>query len=205
MKRFLFTMLFTNDLGLVTRLIPIARELASRGHSIGICNPAPAPAELIAKSGLSAVSVPRLPRPKIIHKSRIWDADCMFANMGFLDESFTRTMTSIHTDLVRNYDADIVVDCCSPFACLAARATGKPLVTILPGDFHPASSGFIWWEKGRPLDLPNPASVFNRVAAEFGCAPVARIVDIFAGDLVLVVGTPETDPLPPAVNPIYVG
>jgi len=129
----------------------------------------------------------------------------MFANMGFLDESFTRTMTSIHTDLVRNYDADIVVDCCSPFACLAARATGKPLVTILPGDFHPASSGFIWWEKGRPLDLPNPASVFNRVAAEFGCAPVARIVDIFAGDLVLVVGTPETDPLPPAVNPIYVG
>jgi UDP:flavonoid glycosyltransferase YjiC (YdhE family) len=208
MARFLFTMLFTNDLGLPTRLVPIARELANRGHTVAICNPAYAPAKLIAESGLAAVPVPRLPQPTIdrLSKSPMWDSDCYFANIGgLLDESFTRTMTAIHADVIRDYDPDIVVDSFSPFACLAARICGKPLVTVLQGDFHPASRGFIWWEEVRPADLPDPAPIFSRVATGFGCEPVRRVVDVFAGDLVLVVGTPETDPLPPAANAIYVG
>ena len=205
MARFLFTMLFTNDLGLPTRMVPIARELANRGHTVAVCNPAYAPAKLITESGLAAVPVPRLPRPTIISKSLIWDSDCYFANTGLLDESFTHTMTAIHADVIRDYDPDIVVDSYSPFACLAARICGKPLVTVLQGDFHPASRGFIWWEEVRPADLPDPAPIFSRVATGFGCEPVRRVVDVFAGDLVLVVGTPETDPLPPAANAIYVG
>jgi UDP:flavonoid glycosyltransferase YjiC (YdhE family) len=207
--RFLFTMLFANDLGLPSRMIPIARKLAGRGHTVAVCNPAPAPAQLIAESGLSAVPVPQLPRPTIMGTSmgtsRIWDVDCFFANLGFLDESFTRAMTAIHVDMVRDYNPDIVVDSFSPFACLAAHVCRKPLVTVLQGDFHPASRGFIWWEEGRPPDLPDPAPVFSRVAAGFGCDPVARVIDVFAGDLVLVVGTPETDPLPSTANAIYVG
>jgi UDP:flavonoid glycosyltransferase YjiC (YdhE family) len=205
MARFLFTMLISNDLGLPSRMVPIARELASRGHSVAICNPSHAPARLIAESGLAAVPLPQLPRPTIRARSRVWDPDCLFANMGFLDESFTRMMTAIHVDVVRDYDPDIVVDSINPFACLAARVCGKPLVTILQGDDHPASRGFIWWEEGRPADLPNPAAVFSRVATGLGCAPVARVVDIFAGDLVLVVGTPETDPVPATANAIHVG
>ncbi|MBV8356921.1 MAG: glycosyltransferase family 1 protein [Deltaproteobacteria bacterium] len=205
MARFLFTMLFTDDLGLAARLVPIAYELATRGHSVAVCNPAPIPAKLIAESGLAAVPVPRLPRLASIGTSRVWDADCLFANIGMLDESFTRMMTALHIDVIRDYDPDIVVDSFSPFACLAARICRKPLVTVLQGDFHPASRGFIWWEESRPSDLPDPAAVFSRVATGFGCNPVARVVDVFAGDLILVVGTPETDPLPPAANAIYVG
>ena len=34
---------------------------------------------------------------------------------------------------------------------------------------------------------------------------MARVVDVLTGDLVLVPGTPETDPLPPTANAIYVG
>ena len=34
---------------------------------------------------------------------------------------------------------------------------------------------------------------------------MARVVNVFTGDLVLVPGTPETDPLPPTANAIYVG
>ena len=205
MARFLFTMLISNDLGLPTRMVAIARELDSRGHSVAICNPSHAPARLIAESGLAAVPVPQLPRPTIYGRSRVWDPDCLFANMGFLDESFIRTMTAIHADVIRDYDPDAVVDSINPFACLAARVCGKPLVTVLQGDDHPASRGFIWWEERPPADLPNPAEVFNRVATGFGCAPVPRVVDIFAGDLVLVVGTPETDPVPPTANAIHVG
>jgi len=205
MARFLLTMLFSNDLGLATRMIPIAGQLASRGHSVALCNPAHAPAQLIAEAGLVALPLPHLPRPAITGTSTIWDVDCLFANIGLMDETFTRAMTAIHTKIVNDFDPDVVVDCCSPFACLAARACHKPLVTVVPGDFHPASRGFIWWEESPPAGRPDPASIFNRIATEFGCAPVARVVDEFAGDLVLVVGTPETDPLPSTANAIYVG
>jgi UDP:flavonoid glycosyltransferase YjiC (YdhE family) len=63
----------------------------------------------------------------------------------------------------------------------------------------------MWWEDIRPVDLPDPAPVFSRVAIELGCPPVSRVVDIFRGDLVLVVGTPETDPLPSTAKAVYVG
>jgi hypothetical protein len=51
MARFLFTMLVVNDLGLPTRLVPIARVLADRGHEVALFNPAPAPAKVIAMRG----------------------------------------------------------------------------------------------------------------------------------------------------------
>jgi hypothetical protein len=35
MAKFLFTMAPANDLGLPTRLVPIARALADRGHDVG--------------------------------------------------------------------------------------------------------------------------------------------------------------------------
>ena len=42
MAKFLFTMMLANDLGLPTRLVPIARELADRGHEVAMFNPAQA-------------------------------------------------------------------------------------------------------------------------------------------------------------------
>ncbi len=39
MAKFLFTMLPANDLGPPTRLVPIARALADRGHEVAVFNP----------------------------------------------------------------------------------------------------------------------------------------------------------------------
>jgi hypothetical protein len=49
MAKFLFTMMPANDLGLPSRLVPIARALADRGHEVAMFNPAPAPSKLIAE------------------------------------------------------------------------------------------------------------------------------------------------------------
>jgi len=49
--RFLFTTQVSNDLGLLTRSLPIATELRKRGHQIAFCNPANAPRKLIAEAG----------------------------------------------------------------------------------------------------------------------------------------------------------
>src|SRR5262245_42397232 len=53
MTKFLFTTLPTNDLGLLTRSLPIATELAAHGHTILFCSPAKAPSRLIADAGLA--------------------------------------------------------------------------------------------------------------------------------------------------------
>jgi hypothetical protein len=63
MAKFLFTMVPANDLGLPTRLVPIARALADRGHDIALFNPSPAPATLIAEAGLKNLPMPSPPMP----------------------------------------------------------------------------------------------------------------------------------------------
>ena len=51
MAHFLFTTLPSNDLGLLTRSLPIARELREVGHTVHFFSPARAPARLIADAG----------------------------------------------------------------------------------------------------------------------------------------------------------
>ncbi len=106
--------------------------------------------------------------------------------------------------LIDDYGPDIVVDFWNPFACVAARATGTPLVTVMQADAHPASQGLIWW-KEPPPDLPSPVPVLNRVLAGYGLPHIRKTEELGVGDLTLVVGIPETDPLPETADVTYVG
>jgi MGT family glycosyltransferase len=208
MAKFLFTMLPANDLGLPTRLVPIARALADRGHEVAVFNPAPAPSKLIAEAGLQNLPMPsrpmRAPVRDLAQAESAWDGEEFFAALYF-DEESTRGETAVYVDLIRDYDPDVVVDSFGLLTCLAARVLAVPLVTVLQGNIHPASDGFLWWKKDRPAGLPSAAAVINKVAAEYGIAAVERCVDLLAGNLSLILGTPETDPLPASANVQYVG
>jgi hypothetical protein len=85
----------SNDLGLATCMIPIAGEIASRGHSVALCNLALAPAQLNTEAGMDALPLPHLPRSTITGASPIWDVGCLFANIGLMDETCTRVMTAM--------------------------------------------------------------------------------------------------------------
>jgi UDP:flavonoid glycosyltransferase YjiC (YdhE family) len=128
----------------------------------------------------------------------------MFAHI-FSDVDTVRAATAINVDLMRNYAPDVVVDSFGLFACMAARILRVPLVTVNQGNFHPASDGFIWWAGPRPVGLPSPVLAVNKVLSEYGVAPVARSVDLFAGALSLITGTPETDPVTPSSTIEHVG
>jgi UDP:flavonoid glycosyltransferase YjiC (YdhE family) len=207
MSKFLFTMWPANDLGLPSRLVPVARCLADRGHDVATFNPAPAPTKLIADAGLANLPMPALPVPMPmidLHEASIaWDAEHLLAPC-YKDEAFVSSLTAVHLDLLRDYAPDIVVDSFELLSCLAARIANVPLVSVLQGSFHPASRGFLWWTE-RPADLPSAAAVVNKVAAGYGLEPEPRCVDRLAGDLSLIVGTPETDPLPATAQVEYVG
>jgi hypothetical protein len=88
-------MLFSNDLGLTSRVIPIADEFSCRGHGSALCNPVYAPAQLVVEAGLVALPLPHLPRPTITGASPVWDVGCLFANIGLMDETCTRAMTTM--------------------------------------------------------------------------------------------------------------
>jgi UDP:flavonoid glycosyltransferase YjiC (YdhE family) len=208
MAKFLFTMLPANDLGLPTRLVPIARVLADRGHDVAVFNPAPVPAKLIDDAGLKNLPMPSRPMPgssdDLAQASSAWDVEQMFGAL-FGNEEFVRAATAANLDVVRDFNPDVIVDSFGLFSCLAARILQVPLASVLQGNFHPASDGFLWWKGERPAGLPSAAPMINKVAEENGVAPVARCVDLLAGDLSLIVGTPETDPLPAGAGVAYIG
>jgi len=208
MPRILVTMLAANDLGLPTRMAPIARALADRGHEVAVYNPAPAPGKLFADAGLTTLPPPPRPMPApvfdLLQLSEAWDVEHFFACV-YTQEDYVREALAVYLDVVRDYAPDLIVDSFDPLACLAARVLRVPLVTVLQGNFHPASRGFLWWENDRPADLPSAAAFINSVAADYGLPPFARCADLMAGDLSLIVGTPETDPVADHGNVTWIG
>jgi UDP:flavonoid glycosyltransferase YjiC (YdhE family) len=245
MSTYLFTTLPTDDLGLLTRSIPIAAELAQHGHKIVFCSPAKAPSRLIAEAGFEN-PLPRHPlfdliagdqslrwlagfivsggwRGRYSHLStflrdlvaaapiksvpkttEIWSADHAGALMGMLNEGFVRANCKALTTLIIESGADVVVDFWNPFAVIAARALHKPVVSVIQADAHPRSQGFIWW-KAPPAAIPTPVPVVNKILMEYGLPPVGALGELSVGDLTLVVGTPEMDPLPDGADITYIG
>jgi len=245
MATFLFTTLPSDDLGLLVRSLPIARELRAAGHRVLCCNPAPAPRRLIADGGfenalpdhplyellsgprtlggaaaylrsgrwrkrhgnvlsLLRELLPSLPLRRAPASDDVWSMDHAGAMMGMLDAGFVRASCRALLEVVHRFDPDVVVDFWNPFAAVAARVAGKPLVTVIQADAHPLSRGFVWW-KAPPAAPPSPVPVVNRVLAELGLPRIGRLEELSLGDLTLVVGSPETDPLPAAACVTYVG
>ena len=237
-KRFLFTTLISNDLGLLTRSLPIARELRELGHQVAFCSPGKAPARLIAQAGFENL-IPRWPMLSILtgdtslpvllrlllsrngireygllksfvrhvreHTSaEIWNVDQFTHLLLMWNQDAARRLTDCLKGVVEQYAPDAVVDFLNPAACMAARACGRPLISVIQADQHPASGGFIWWREP-PAGLPSALPFINQVLADNRLAPVSQTGELFVGDLTLCVGMPETDPLPEAAGVTYLG
>jgi UDP:flavonoid glycosyltransferase YjiC (YdhE family) len=203
--RFLFTSLFSNDLGLLTSSLPIATALQDRGHVVAACNPLRAPGALIAEAGLKNLPI-RQVRPKVYAPStpEVWNIDHFAALTGMLDERFVQKVCQLFLNTIDLYRPDVVVDSWNPCACIAARVRNVPVVTLIHSYVHPLSQGFIWWRPSPP-NIPTPLEVVNRVLTEYALKPVQRVADLYVGDLTLVHGTAATDPLPPEAQITYTG
>lgn len=245
MARFLFTTLPSNDLGLLTRSLPIARGLAARGHEIAFSSPAKAPRTLISQAGfrnlipkhplylvrkrdLSLNGIFRLIRSKpwknhgmrafdfffqliravpirfAPQTPEVWNMDHAAAMTGLMNANFVRANCEALIKLVNYFRPDIIIDFWNPFACMAAKVMKIPLVSVIQADGHPAGKGFIWW-KPQPKKIPSAVPAINKVLTAFGVGPITKIEDLNIGDLTLIIGAPETDPLPVGANGHYIG
>lgn len=208
MARILFSMIVSNDLGPISRLLPIAQELTNRGHEVAFCNRAKTPAQVIHKAGFKNMPVEPGQIPSVYPSeitAEIWNANQGTSYQGFLDVDFVRAIAQDYMQMMDEYNPDIVVDTWGFPASLAAKILRKPLVTITQADLHPDSKGFIWWRQ-TPPDIPNPVPVVNEVLKEHELPLLKeKMEELIIGDMVLVVGTPDTDPLPESSQVTYIG
>jgi hypothetical protein len=88
--RILFTTLPFNDLGLLTRSLPVARDLATRGHATAFASPGAAPKIMIAEAGFVnlplELPVPAWRRERPGPTGEIWNGDHSYAFLWFMDE-----------------------------------------------------------------------------------------------------------------------
>ena len=208
MAKILLSMIVSNDLGPSTRMLPVANALANRGHEVAFSNRAPAPSRIIAEAGYRNFHVKPSQSPRIFPDSftaEIWNGNQGAAYMGFLDADYVRALAYDYVAMMEEYDPDIVIDTWGLPACLAAKILRKPLVTITQADNHPDAGGYIWWRPA-PANLPNPVPAFNTILTEFGLPLLkSKIEELFLGDVVPIVGTPDSDPLPKHSDVTYVG
>jgi UDP:flavonoid glycosyltransferase YjiC (YdhE family) len=148
------------------------------------------------------VSLPRNVRR--FGTAETWNVDHGAYIAGWGIENYVRADVDALMELISEYEPDAVVDFFNLSACIAARASHKPLITVIQADMHPQSRGFIWW-KETPPDIPNPVPATNKILAELHLDSVSKVAELLIGDKTLVVGMPETDPLPETANVIYIG
>ena len=242
---FLLTTLPSNDLGLLTRSLPIAGELVSKGHKIVFSSPAKAPKKIIAEAGFENMTpkhplyeigfgdvkmkgiakflrseyvkreygggfrflfrlIRNLPFKRIHTTTDIWNLDHAMAMAGMMNKGFMKSQVEAYIRLIEECNADVVIDFFNPLACIASRVVKKPLVTVIQADAHPNAKGFIWW-KEPPNNLPSALPTFNKVLRDFNLESISKVEDLSLGDLTLIVGTPETDPLEGDPEGIYIG
>jgi UDP:flavonoid glycosyltransferase YjiC (YdhE family) len=239
MNKYLFTTLPSNDLGLLTRSLPIAHELRNRGHQVAFCSPAKAPSKLISDAGfdnllpgqplyqivagnLSSKSLFRflcsrhfgrdirillsfLRRALQASTAEIWDIDHFMYLLGMWNEAFIQSDVETFLEVFAAYQPDVIVDFWNPFACIAARASNKPLISVIQADMHPESMGFIWWKEAPSQCYPSPIPATNTILAKYRLPQIQKMGELLIGDLTLVVGIPETDPLPTTADVTYIG
>lgn len=136
--------------------------------------------------------------------AELWNIDHFMYLLGMCNEQYTQaTVESLSRTLVK-HKPDAVVNFWNPFVSIAARIQRIPLISVIQADVHPQSRGFIWW-KEPPATLPTPLRAINNVLAGNGLPAIHSVGELSLGDLTLLLGTPDTDPLPGATNVHYIG
>ena len=137
--------------------------------------------------------------------AEVWTADHFRYLMGMANEALVRGVVEALMEIISTYRPDVIVDFWNEPACLAARICHKPLITVMQADQHPQSKGFIWWRQPPPGVPRCPIAGVNAILADYQATPVRTMDEFCVGDLTLVLGIPETDPLPAEANVTYVG
>lgn len=203
-------------LGHVGHLLPIAEELARRGHRITFLLRDLAQTEAILRDTPFA----RLQAPVWLHETvgvptpQVSMGEILLG-IGYLDAGCLRGLATGWANAFRALGADAVVADYAPTAVLAARLVGIPVFAsglgfFLPPDRRPMPPFRTWEPVARGRVEHAEARVLTSVNAVLegaGRAPIDRLGPLFYGDRSALCTWPELDHYDPALrdHPRYVG
>jgi MGT family glycosyltransferase len=122
----------------------------------------------------------------------------------FSNEEFTRANIASFITMINSFQADAIVDFFNPWACIAARILNKPVITVIQSQMHPQSPGLIWWKDHPPVP-PISVPVLDKILSQYGLPATKSFMEDMLGNLTLVVGIPELDPIAETAGVTYLG
>ena len=197
-----------------SRLLAVAAALRTRGADVAIASHGGPYDHLLGTPGTDWVQLepawdPTTGQDRFLAGLMSWGAD----DLDLYDDAELRASVSSETAFLRAVGADLVHIGFTLSAYVSARAVGVPLSTTHVGCFvdpvlqaglapvpvNPQRRDVARLPSGIqrravnlvPRLLKRPAAQLNRVASEVGVPPIAGLMGLMSGDLVLVTELPE--------------
>ena len=213
MARILFAWELGGDYGHIARLLPIAHELAARGHQCLFAVRDLLSAEtLLTPSGFSAFQAPLWLSQVTNLPPAIGYAE-MLMRFGFLNPKALTGICRAWRSLIDVLAADLLVLDHAPTALLATRGLGLPRLHVGDGFCIPPSSRplppFRWWTRENILRLTESEEQARRNANAAILAlegpPLASLGELFQAEATMLCTFPELDHYPSRSGPNYLG
>ncbi|KOP81393.1 glycosyltransferase [Cytobacillus solani] len=197
MKKVFFGL--SGGLGPVLRCLPVAHEFKNKGYEVSFSIYDQKSENLIKELGFEVLidDDPTVPDEKFLvtpSGGDFYNLDHYYSQMGFLDLNFTRSWVHHRIKMISEYKPDIIFADMSINSVIAARFLNIPLITFVQSSYHPGglslnSLSGIW----RNMSKVTP--IFNRILEELDLSKITRIEELLNGDLSIVPGIPELDPI----------
>lgn len=213
MARFAFIWELGGAYGHLGRMIPVARELQSRGHeAVFIIRELVEAERLLGPHGFKWYQAPMWVGRVLNLPDPISMAEVLMA-FGFLNPAALLSICRAWRNLLEVLAVDALVFDYSPTAVIASRGLGLPQVNLANGFQVPPAGRPLpplrWWQKAPPARLLDSEQqivhVANQVLYELGAPPVEGVLDILSGGGDVFAAFPELDHYPNRQGGEFVG
>lgn len=196
MKRVFFGL--SGGLGPVLRCLPVAYEFKNKGYEVSFSIYDQKSENIIRDLGFEVLidDDPTVPDEKFIIASSgdFYNLEHYYSQMGFLDVNFTRSWVHHRIKMLSEYKPDIIFADMSINTVIAARFLNIPLVAFVQSCYHPGGISLTNLS-GIPRNISKVTPIFNQILEELDLSRITSIEDFFNGDLSIVPGIPELDPI----------
>ncbi|MEH6989541.1 glycosyltransferase [Cytobacillus firmus] len=189
----------SGGLGPVLRCLPVAYEFRNKGYEVSFSIYDQKSEKLIKELGFEVLmdDDPTVPDDKFLVTSTsgdFYNLEHYYSQMGFLDVNFTRSWVHHRIKMLSHYKPDIIFADMSINTVIAARFLNIPLVTFVQSCYHPGGISLSDLS-GITRNISKVTPIFNQILEELDLSRISSIEDFFNGDLSIVPGIPELDPI----------
>jgi UDP:flavonoid glycosyltransferase YjiC (YdhE family) len=185
----------TGGFGSLAQVLPIVEQLDKSKFKV-VFSIAHGAAHAVKKMQYDFIPYPDAGTPELVTpKGRVWcDLDHYWGRFGFADEKYFTRLVASRLRMVEELQPDILLTQFCPPTEIIARITGIPLVCVTQSCWHPKGKSLTWWEP-QQMDYARVTPVVNSILKKYGAPSIERMEDLNSGNLTIIPGFPEFDPV----------